>query len=692
VLEFPDYLRGVLELVAAVGAAGLGATRVRARLLPGWSGPPALVADSLLAIALLIWVAELLGAFGALREAPYFASCVAAGLAVRVLVAPAREGQAAGPPAPPCGRLATMLALAVAAVVFAHWSIGTRAELGHGMTGYDTLWYHEPFAVHFAEGGSTWALDFIAPRYQTWFYPANSELTHAIGILALQRDLLSPLFNMLWLGGTLLAAWSIGRPYGVAPASLLAVCLLLDSGVMADQAGSGRNDTIGVFFLLGAAALLVNGRAAAPGRPLPAGTLAVAGLGVGLAAGVKLTLLAPAAVLTAAVTLISASGRRARSAAAFGLPLLAGCGFWYLRNLVQAASPLPWVHSLGPLSLPGPDQALGGRPQSSVLDYLGDGSVIQDWFLPGLHRGLGVLWPLVLALAVAGIALHLGRRSDAMLRGIAATALTGVLAWFVLGTSAEGDPGAPVGFFSGLRHLAPSLALGLVLLPLVPALRSSGASSALVAGLLVLVPLADASGGPWRAELLPGAIAAGALCFGALVAIPALLALGPPRRAVAAGAAGALVLALGAGWYQSRDFLEHRYEGRIVNLAGLNRAFDHALDLRDERIAVVGNRIYPLYGNDLSNEVEYVGAHRPQAGFFDIGSCPSWRRNLNRGRFDYVVLSYDSAGEGPGRYPPQVAWTADDRSAHPLFRLQPTAMFRLDGPLDPSGCAAGRRG
>ena len=691
-LEFSDYLSGVLELAVAVAAAGFGATRARARLLPGWSGPPALLADALMAVALLIWVAELLGAFGALREIPYFATCVAAGGLAGLLLAPVDERRAPVPPAPTAGRLATAVALAVAALLVAHWSIGTRAELGHGMTGYDTLWYHEPFSVHFAQGGSTWALDFIAPRYQTWFYPANSELTHAIGILALQRDVLSPLFNMLWLGGALLAAWSIGRPYGVATASLVAVSLLLDSGVMADQAGTGRNDTIGIFFVLAAVAILVNGRAAVPGRPLPTGVLAVAGLGVGLAAGVKLTLLVPAAVLMAAVPLISAAGSRARSAAAFALPLFAGGGFWYLRNLFQAASPLPWIHSLGPLPLPGPDQALGGRPQFSVLDYLGDGSVIQEWFLPGLHRGLGELWPLVLALAFAGIALHLGRRSDAVLRAVAAAALAGVLAWLLLGTSAEGDPGAPVGFFSALRHLAPSIALGLVLLPIVPGLLGRSRASALLAGLLALVPLADASGGSWRADLLPGSVAAGMVCFLALALIPAALARRPPPRAVALAAAGALALILGAGWYGTRDYAENRYAARIVNLGGLNRAFHRALDLHDQRIAAVNDRTYPLYGDDLSNQVQYVGAHEAQAGFVDIRSCRGWLRELSLGDFDYVVVSYDLVGEGPGRYPPQAAWTASDRSAHALVRRPPTAMFRLDGPLDPSACDAGRPG
>ena len=88
-----------------------------------------------------------------------------------------------------------------------------------------------------------------------------------------------------------------------------------------------------------------------------------------------------------------------------GLAALAGGGYWYLRNLIHTGNPLPWFDHLGPISLPAPDQALGGREGHSVLGYLTDGSVWSDWFLPGLHGGLTLLWPLLVALALAGLLL-----------------------------------------------------------------------------------------------------------------------------------------------------------------------------------------------------------------------------------------------------------------------------------------------
>ena len=52
------------------------------------------------------------------------------------------------------------------------------------MTGFDSTWYHGPFAAGFFQSGDTWSLHFIAPQFLAWFYPANSEIFHAIGMLA----------------------------------------------------------------------------------------------------------------------------------------------------------------------------------------------------------------------------------------------------------------------------------------------------------------------------------------------------------------------------------------------------------------------------------------------------------------------------------------------------------------------------
>ncbi len=45
----------------------------------------------------------------------------------------------------------TWIGLGVAAVAIAVFAVGVRVKLGTGMTGFDSTWYHGPFAAGFAE-------------------------------------------------------------------------------------------------------------------------------------------------------------------------------------------------------------------------------------------------------------------------------------------------------------------------------------------------------------------------------------------------------------------------------------------------------------------------------------------------------------------------------------------------------------
>src|SRR4029077_6731182 len=96
------------------------------------------------------------------------------------------------------------------------------------------------------------------PQFLAWFYPANSEVFHAVGMLAFDRDLLSPLLNLGWFVSCLLACWCIGRPYRVAPWSLALGAIALSLPALSDQAGEARSDIVGIFFLLAAAAIALN--------------------------------------------------------------------------------------------------------------------------------------------------------------------------------------------------------------------------------------------------------------------------------------------------------------------------------------------------------------------------------------------------------------------------------------------------
>jgi len=682
-LNPPRYFFGVAEIILLAGFAMLGGATLRTRLLSAFTGAPTLLATAVLALALLILTAELLGTVGLFDPLPYLLAVVAVAVVARLRVARGwgdSSGAAASTPS-----LTALVALAIAAVAVLKFGLDVKPKLTTGMTGFDSTWYHGPFAAGFFQSGSTWDLHFIAPQFLAWFYPANAEIFHGIGMLAFGRDLLSPLLNLGWFAGCLLACWCIGRPYGVAPWSLALGAIALSLPVLSDQAGEARNDIVGIFFLLAAVAIALNARptdeaqADVPGsrvddgsrtRVLEPGAALVIGLAAGLAAGTKLNFLLPAAVLVLGLALIAPAGKRWPSLGIGTLAALVGGGYWYLRNLIHAGNPLPWFTDLGPISLPGPDQELGGREGHSVVGYLFDGAVWSDWFLPGLSDGLTNLWPLVLALALAGLLLSLSRRSSPALRLAGLVGLAATLAWLIAPTSASGPAGMPRGFESGLRYLAPAIVLGLAVLPatLLPWVAWGGAPGKARRPVFRPAPFSDGRRLPWRkTQRCPGA---------------------PPRdrtRGPALAVAVALLAAIAIGYPVQRHYLENRYAEPTFAAPGLNAAFAWSRDFSGARIATTATRQYPLFGTDLSNHVQFIGEPRPQGGFVAPTTCPQYRRLVNEGDYDYVIATRDRLEPGKPSYPAAVTWT-EGPAATPVLRKPPTVVFRLTGSFDVARC------
>ena len=687
------YLLGVLEILLLAGCAGLGGTALRRRLLPRFEGAPAHLATAVIALALLIWAAELLGTFGLFDLLPYLLFVAVVGAGIRAAspaggavggTAPEEAlatGRGGGSPAAtgPAGQgrlVPVLIALVIAVIALLGFAVEAKTRLSTGMTGFDSTWYHGPFAAGFFQSGDTWDLHFIAPQFFAWFYPANAEIFHAGGMLAFGRDVLSPLLNLGWFVGCLVACWCIGRPYRVAPWSLALGAVVLSVPALADQAGEARNDIVGIFFLLAAVAIALNawsGRADAEGLDREnangLGPFLVVGLAAGLAAGTKLNFLLPAGVLVLGLVVLAPRGSRGRAFAASSLAALAGGGYWYLRNLLHTGNPLPWIDSLGPISLPAPDQALGGREAHSVLGYLFDGAVWSDWFLPGLRDGLWLLWPLLLAAALAGLILAVLQfrgsfvsqeatkepRKDLALVLAGLVGLATAVAWLIAPTSASGPDGMPRGFESGLRYLAPALVLGLALLPTAPVFSNH------LSALQVRRTFHPDSGAKVRRTFVWG-----------------------PRRGAVVGVL--VLIAVAIGYPVQRHNLENRYADPSFTAPGLNAAFAWARDVSDSRIATTSTRQYPLFGTDLSNHVQYIGTEQPHGGFEAPSNCPKWRRLLNEGDYDYVVATRDREEKGKPPYPPQVRWT-EVAGARAILKKPPTVVFELRGPLDPSACS-----
>lgn len=689
-LSAADYLLGVAELAAVAAALGFGALRVRAWLLPGWSGAPARLVEALIALAALVWLVELLGAVGQYRELAFVAESIVVGVGAGVLAgraAPIRHGQYRhAPPAPSPNGIAVWVAVAVAALVVAHWSVAVRSSFAHGMYGYDTTWYHMPFAARFVQDASLTGLHFTSTSFLSWFYPANSELFHSVGILVTGRDYLSPLLNVGWLGLAMLAAWCIGRPWGLGPASLVGACVVLGAGVFGDQPGEARNDIPATAFLLSSAAVLVN--AAAPReRPrleLGAVPVALAGLAAGLAIGTKLSLLAPVGALTLA--LVAAAKHRGPTTAVWAAGLLAGGGFWFARNLVAVGNPLPWLSALGPLPLPGPEEVLPNeREPFSVVHYAADTGVWSEWFFPGLVDRLGELWPLVLVLGTLGAVLLLFRERSATLRILGFAALAAAIAYPFTPLTASGFEDEPIGFASNLRYLGPVLALALALLPVAVRKRTERGQR-IVLALLVVAFVAAFADDALRSGFALGVVAVGGAVLLAALAVRVSRRRHVPRAAAVAAAVLAAALVVAAGYRVQRNYAEERYADEYgIGEPGLESAFIWARDVDDARIATNTIRQYPFYGGDLSNFVQFVGRRGDDESFEPIASCREWRRALDDGDYDYVVTGANFPAPGADR-PAEAGWTRSDQAAEEIVSDGPASVFDLDGELDPEDC------
>jgi hypothetical protein len=702
-LSVVDYLLGCLELGLILGALAFAGWRVRAIVLPGWSGAPARLVECVLAVVGLIWLSELLGSVGLYEDTPILIGAVAvAALAAfaggRIEPAPA----APSPPAPPASRIAWACAAIAVAAVAAAWMVPTLQALAGGMDRADTLWYHMPLATRFVQTGDLTAIDHFDPIFYAAYYPANSEVLHATGILAFGRDILSPLLNLGFLAIGLVAAYCIGRPYGLGPHSLIGGCIALGSQQLVEfQAGEALNDITGVAFVLAAVAVLVNADAApAPDARRIAGTgarriaaravpLVIAGLAAGIAAGTKLSFLAPVLALAVGVAVIAGRGERVRSFALFALPAALSGGFWYLRNAIAMGNPIPFT-SWGPLHLPMPARDFELREPLSVAHYLTDWSVWDDWFFPGLDNSFGFLWPLVIAGFVGAGVYALWRGASPLIRVLGGVVLFTTIAYVFTPLTAAGEEGRPIAFEWNVRYIAPAAAIGLALLPVL--LRRW--SREVLVGLSVLAFATIVSLVQWDQGHAKGAIVAGVGVLAAFAAIAWLVdrnLLGPaaPRRVALGVAALALLGALGAGWWEQRHYLERRYENLSPQLK-LADAVRWARPISDERIAVAGVRgvfnQFPFYGTELQNEVQWLGIEGPEGAFLRIPDCATWRAELAEGDYDYVVTTYDPFLPGELTDTKEALWTREDAGAREVLRDGPVSVFELVDPPDPSTC------
>jgi hypothetical protein len=741
-VSFGSYLLGAVELAAVVLSVGFSAYRLRQRFLSDWTGAPGRLVEAIVGVALIIWISELLGLFGLLYPGLLVVLCAAlASLAffttrvrspslaggggagvprgAQVAEQPSTVGEATG--TGPAGQSAWSLVVmfAVIAIVVFHWAVTTKHALDRGIFNFDSLWYHMPFAADMAQSHSVTGMVHVETVFTNWFYPQNSELLHAVGILLTGRDTLSLFLNFGWLAVGFLAAWCVGRPYGRGSLAVVAAAILLECHTLVVRdPGAAKNDLAAAALLLAALAVLVtvwnsrSGKSSTTAAELlppmdgkalprlePGWGLAAAGLAVGLAAGTRVTVLAMAAALSLAVLVLAPAGRRWAAAAWWFLPALAGGGFWYLRNLIVAGNPIPEIEHLGPIPLPHPERLQEGRPDFSIVHYATDTGVWRHYFSPGLHEAFGALWPLVVGGAALAALLALVAGRDRIVRWIGGVALFGLLAYLFTPLSAAGAEGEPVGFGINIRYVIPALLAGIVLLPLPRFFDDRRRQWGLMAALVVVFLVTDRPD-----DALHDSARVFALLFVVLaVIVPAGLWLlrerHGPQLAFAGGLAALALAVVAIGYPVQRHYLEGRFantgshEEQIPGI-DLDSTYRWARGIEDARIGLAGTTAgfagYGLYGTDLSNEVRYLGAEGPHGAFNAIPTCSQFRAAVNAADLDYLVTSpfLNFLHPGDPISSPEARWLRGEDAVSPVLRSGPVTVWKVAGPLDPASCGA----
>ncbi len=715
--SFGSYIVGCFSVIGIVAAVGLGGYWLRRWIVPEFTGALARLADATLAVALLVISLEILGTLSILRlgwivVVTIAIGLLAAGIGYRKAPANPHEVQA-----PQVAKIALWIALGVASFTVAEWTFPAQLSLDQGMFGGDTTWYHMPFAARIAQEHSTVHLLYTDPlRLAVWFYPQTSELIHGAAIVIFKSDWLSPLINLVWLSVALLAAWCVGRPYKVGPATMVAAALVLDSGVMIEtQPGEGRNDIMGLAFLIAFAAFLINGHQRrapdsgavqdAPDRDAPLldkGPLIMAGIAAGLAGSVKTTFLVPVAAITLGMIIFSGRGRRWTTTWVMGLPMLIIGGYWYVKAMIKTGgNPIP-ITKFGPLNLPTPDQMpLDPRPRFAVAHYLTDPTIYRRWFFPELENAFGPLWPLILIIAVATAVYLVVRSRNRIVQVLAAAALATAVVYIFTPLTAAGQQGSPTGFFTNTRYLTPGLVLAMCLLPLARPLRAPDRRARQTLIFLTVVYAITVLTTP---RWYPGYIVGTVFLTLALVWVPSALAMLRSRRAISRlmvglGAAGVVLLAVVLGRAQQVQYADHHYTKSTLFLGegGPQKAYDFARLQQNKRIGIAGSSEiifgqYGFYGGHLNNYVQYIGVPGPNGTFRLATTCEKFMERINAGSYDYLIMSqFTQDSEDAPYWYPIYNWVRRDPALkqiieEPKIVPEPDYVFKVVGKLDPKYC------
>lgn len=629
-LAAKDYLEGAAFALVTLGACGFAGWLTVARRLPWLHGILHGLAVFLAVTGLVVGVHLLPGAFGVLSREMVLTEALLVAFAARHL--PARPAV----PRPrderePLDMLAWM-GLTIAAVGALALVIQRSTQ---AVDSVDALSTHLPAVARWIQEGTFWQLVQYAPDLSNATYPHNGAMLMLAAVLPWESTFLVRYVDVPFLVAAAAGVYAFARelraPTG--PAALAAAAFTCMAAVNEPALRQAQMDPpMLAWFAIGAVFLLRSARGA------PLAETVLAGAGLGLAFGTKwyAVVYVPLLVL---VWLVARRGAWREAAVLIGTTTLTG-GFWLVRNWVEAGNPLH------PASVPGlfdaPPDPLRERAGFTVSDYLFDGRIWTETFIPAWGENFGILMPLLLAAAV--VALILGRRE---VRVVAGLALFMAALYTKLPDTAFGLPGEPRLVGANARYLVPALMGGAV------GAAWLGNRWRLPVSLLLLAGVVD---GAIRSYGEPGA--GDFLWAAVLLAVAGGLAVVLRRRTInpVVAAAGVLLIVIGAGWEaRNRDLVEpyRDIEPTIRYIeASVPPGGRIALGKTWNTAGVAPT--LPAFGPRLANRVEYLGT-------FVDGTLRRWRRRegfdrqVRQGRYDAVILGTGVPPQDGGEEP-EATW------------------------------------
>jgi hypothetical protein len=297
--------------------------------------------------------------------------------------------------------------------------------------------------------------------------------------------------------------------------------------------------------------------------------------------------------------------RRAALASAL---VLAGGGFWLVRNAVLTGNPLYPV-DLGPIGLDAPRDVFTEEFGFTVADRLTQPGFVTGELLPAGWGAFGAIGVALVAGLVAAVAINALRGVCARALALAAAAVLVAVTYAFLPAGTQGFEDVPFpGIVEGnMRWLMPA-----AILAAGPAgwaigrLRRDGTLADLALLVCVVITL-ERTFAPEPRNLVGAAVVV-ALALGCAWALRSgtLKLRGPVAVAVAAAALVAIAV---AGYLHERHYDRERYSGRsaAVDWVLANAPSGHEIGITGNWAADRFVPIYPLFGPRLENEVDYVG-------------------------------------------------------------------------------------